>query len=283
MEEETTVETTQVPAGHAGAQLRAAREAAGFEIGHIAAETRIPQRHLVAIEAGEYSTLPSRTYAIGFARTYARFLGLDENAVVSQVRSDLAEGSGGAAQADRLEPGDPARVPSRGLAWFAVLAAIVLGAGIFAFYRTYFVPGLGPAPLTAPSTAPSVAAPRAAKPNAAPVAPVANGPVVFTSTMDGSWIKFYDGDGKRIYEGLMAKGESYTVPADAVNPQVRTGRPYAFDITVGGKPVAKLGEEDRVVSDVPVSAQALLTREAAAPPAASVPTPATRPAVPAPR
>ena len=55
----------------AGGQLRAAREARGLDLSQVAAETRIPQRHLENIEAGEYGNLPSRTYAIGVARSYA--------------------------------------------------------------------------------------------------------------------------------------------------------------------------------------------------------------------
>ena len=90
--------------------------------------------------------------------------------------------------------------------------------------------------------------------------PVAFAAVVFTALEDGSWIGFYDASGKMLMGRQMMKGESYTVPADAEGPVVETGRPYAFDITIGGKPVPKLSEEAIVVSDVPVSAAALLAR-----------------------
>ena len=64
----------------AGAMLAEARAAAKLELAEVSARTRIPQRHLAAIEAGDYAKLPSRTYAVGFSRTYARLLGLDERA-----------------------------------------------------------------------------------------------------------------------------------------------------------------------------------------------------------
>ena len=67
--------------GGIGAQLRAAREARGLTLEQVAAETRIPQRHLQTIEAGDFAALPARTYAIGFSRTYARLVGLDEDEV----------------------------------------------------------------------------------------------------------------------------------------------------------------------------------------------------------
>ena len=52
-----------------------------------------------------------------------------------------------------------------------------------------------------------------------------------------------------------------TQPDTASDPQVRTGRPDAFTITVGGKSVPRLAENDAVVSDVPVNAKALLARD----------------------
>ena len=273
MEESLAPEPEAESGRRAGAMLAAARENAKLDLAQVAAQTRIPQRHLAAIEAGDYGKLPSRTYAIGFSRTYARMVGLDERMVTDQVRLDLADEDPQRfpSRPDRFEPGDPARVPSRRLAWFSALAVVLLIVGAFTFYRTYFSPGIGPAPLTAPTpAAPArVAQPRPGTP-ALPAA--ATGPVVFTSLVDGTWVKFYDGAGKRLFEGQMAKGQSFTVPADAQNPQIWTGRPNALAITVGGRPVARLAEDEVVMKDVPVTASALLARPAPAPaPAAGNP------------
>ncbi|MEC7934406.1 MAG: helix-turn-helix domain-containing protein, partial [Pseudomonadota bacterium] len=73
------------------------------------------------------------------------------------------------------------------------------------------------------------------------------------------------------------------LPAGARNPTILTGRPQALSVTVGGKLVAPLGEADRTIADVPVSAEALLARGAAAggaqaAPAAGQATPAPAPA-----
>ena len=84
--------------------------------------------------------------------------------------------------------------------------------------------------------------------------------MVFTSEMDGTWVKFYDANGERLYEAQMAEGDSFTVPPDAEGPQVWTGRPYALAITIGGRPVPKLSEDDEIIKDVPVTAEALLAR-----------------------
>ena len=76
------------------------------------------------------------------------------------------------------------------------------------------------------------------------------------------WVRFYDGDESNVLmEKLMAEGETYTIPDTASDPKVRTGRPDAFTITVGGKRVPPLAEVDQVMSDVEVSAKALLARD----------------------
>lgn len=262
MSEEEIVEETPRANLRAGERLRAARKEKGLEIAQVAAETRIPQRHLVTIEEGNFHRLPSRTYAIGFTRTYARLLGLDEGEMLDQVRAELAEDDPDRHAAPaKFEPGDPARVPSRGLAWLSALAVVLLLVGGYSFYRSYFAPGMGPAPLVdeseqlAEQDEDAVAAEMPRQASATP-----SGPVVFTSEMDGTWVKFYDADGERLYEAQMAAGDSFTIPEDAEGPQVWTGRPYALAITIGGRSVPKLSEEDEVVRDVPVTAEALLAR-----------------------
>jgi hypothetical protein len=99
----------------------------------------------------------------------------------------------------------------------------------------------------------------AASPSLAAIDP--NGAVAFTALEDGVWIKFYDADGRQLMQKQMAKGETYVVPQDAKGPQVWTGRPDAFEITIGGREVPKLAEEDMVMKDVPVTAEALLSRQ----------------------
>ena len=257
----------QLELGGVGRKLRAAREAAGLDIAQVAAETRIPDRHLLAIENGDFSALPARTYAVGFSRSYARLLGLDEKQIAAEVREELvANNEQGLERQHSMEPGDPARVPSRGLAWLSALAAILLIAGGFAFYRTYLAPGAGPGSLIAQEEAEQAreaSTRRAAAENtvegSASIDPQA--PVVFTSLEDGMWVRFYDGtENNVLLEKLMEKDERFTVPDDAAEPKIRTGRPDAFAISIGGERIAKLAEEDFVMSDVPIDARSLLAR-----------------------
>ncbi|MBD2842754.1 helix-turn-helix domain-containing protein [Erythrobacter rubeus] len=250
----------------AGGYLRAAREQKGFELDHIAAETRIPVRHLQAIEDGAFDELPSRAYAIGFARTYARAVGLDDGDVTDLVREELAEGHARqSALAGGMEPGDPAKLPSAGLAWFGAAAAIILAIGVFSFYQTYFGAGTTPAPLVAETEEDEAAEQLAASEDgegtdgAGPgIDP--QGKVVFTALEDGVWVRFYEDNGERFFEAQMASGDTFEVPADSEAPLINTGRPDAFAITIDGQEVPKLADEPITLGDTPISAAALLAR-----------------------
>ena len=242
-----------------GERLRAAREARGLTLAQVANETRIPQRHLQTIEAGQFASLPARTYAISFAKNYAKMVGLDPEDVAASVRGELnVMDPGQRAHPAGFEPGDPARVPSRALVWMTVAAVVLVLAGVFAFARTFFVPAVELPSLIEPETRqvpPQPGAAPASRPQPAPT-----GAVVFTALEEGIWVKFYDAQGRQLMQKQMALNESYTVPADASGPQLWTGRPDALAITIGGRPVARLSEQERIVRDVPVTAEALLAR-----------------------
>jgi cytoskeleton protein RodZ len=275
MAEDLEYEEQPAEVGGVGAQLKAAREARGMSLEQVAAETRIPQRHLQTIEAGDFAGLPARTYAIGFARTYARSVGLDDRGIADLVRTELdMQESGPRHRAQGFEPGDPARVPSRALGWLSALAVVLVLAGLFVVFRPYFSPAGELPSLVEQQEAEQAAQAAEQQRSAAPAAgaAAASGPVVFTA-LDEAWVRFYTPEGT-LNEMLMARGDTYTVPADAVQPMLRTGRPDALRITVGGRPVPKISEEQEVVGDVPITAQALLgrSRPAAAPTAAASPT-----------
>lgn len=69
-----------------GQQLRQAREQRKLTLEQVAQATRIRVHYLVAIEAGEFSSLPSNAQARGFLRAYAGFLNLDADALLQISR-----------------------------------------------------------------------------------------------------------------------------------------------------------------------------------------------------
>ena len=263
MDGDNTLATETPSRDGAGTILRKTREAKGLTLDQVASETRIPVRHLEVMEEGDFANLPARTYATGFARTYAKMLGLDAEEIVAKVREELAvEGDGYRERGSTFEPGDPAKIPSAGLAWAGGIAAILLVAGAIAFYSTYYGAGTGPDPLQveAPAVTEQVATVPAGAAQSDKAAIPSDGQVVFTALEDGIWVRFYDEGGDKLLEKLMDSGERYEVPAAAKQPRINTGRPDALAITIGGQQVPKLAEEPVVIGDAPVSAAALLAR-----------------------
>ncbi len=273
-----------------GQRLRSAREYAGLDLSDIAARTRIPLRHLVAIEASDYTKMPSSTYSIGFAKSYARAVGLDDSEIGRDLRVELGTMSPmDAAHVNNYEPVDPTRIAPRWLALTAlVLAGLVVGG--YLLWRHYqAADAVSPVidqpqivgPVDNAPAAGNVALPTtdsgsttnvAASMGNSVIAPAsgATGPVVLTATGD-VWLRIYDANDKVLVEKVMKKGESYIVPADANNPQIRTGAAESLGVTVAGKTVAPLGSAQHMIKDVGISAAALLARPALPTPAPQTP------------
>ncbi len=69
----------------AGTLLRAGREAAGLSVAAVAQQLKLAPRQIAAIEDGDYTKLPGRTFIRGFVRNYARLLRLDSDAVLAAL------------------------------------------------------------------------------------------------------------------------------------------------------------------------------------------------------
>lgn len=83
-----------------GKVLRDARAERGIELTDVERGTRIRVKFLSAIEEERWEDLPAPAYARGFLSTYARFLGLDEEAVLDEYRRSAGD-------AGRAEPIPP--------------------------------------------------------------------------------------------------------------------------------------------------------------------------------
>ena len=179
-----------------GAALRQTRLAAGRDIADIARQLRIRQSFLQAIEEGRFDALPGPTYAIGFVRAYADYLGLDQEEVVKRYK----ELRGGVNTATTLLPPAPVtegRLPTGTVLLLAVVLAAVAYGGWYYLSakgrnpgelvtalpdRIAKMVGMKPAePPAAPAPqspepkpeAPAAAAPTGAPPAATPSAPAA--------------------------------------------------------------------------------------------------------------
>lgn len=68
-----------------GKKLKHAREQQGFTLADVAHKTRIPVPRLRDMEADNYNSFGSLTYARCFLQTYANFVGVDPNPVTDRM------------------------------------------------------------------------------------------------------------------------------------------------------------------------------------------------------
>src|SRR6478672_8812984 len=93
-----------------GQRLRAAREEKKLSLEDVAAQTRIPQRHLASIENAEWDSLPAPTYTIGFAKNYASAVDLDRTDIGNQLREEMGGQRFANTSSDVFEPAHPAQI-----------------------------------------------------------------------------------------------------------------------------------------------------------------------------
>jgi cytoskeleton protein RodZ len=74
-----------------GSLLRVAREDRGLTIADAASVTKISKYHLSNMEKGEFSVLGARPYAIGYMKTYAKYLGLCEKHFCEMLREEYPQ------------------------------------------------------------------------------------------------------------------------------------------------------------------------------------------------
>ena len=267
---------TDVPS--VGERLRAAREEKGMSLEDIAAQTRIPRRHLESIENADWNKLPAPTYTIGFARSYASSVGLDRADIADQLRTEI----GGSRPQTMLspevfEPADPARTMPKTMVFGAIAAVLVLVLVMTWLNNRSLEPD-------EPTADASAAAPAAAPPPSAPApgtAP-AQGPVVLAA-IEPVWLQVSEKGGATLFANTLQPGQSYAVPPTATAPVLKTGKPEALRITVGNTVAPAVGPAATTVSDVSLlPADLLKTGQPTAPAAASnsAPAAARTPATP---
>src|SRR5690242_429443 len=265
-------ELVEASAPTVGERLKAAREEKGLSLEDVAAQTRIPQRHLESIETADWDALPAPTYTVGFAKSYASSVGLDRTEIGEQLREEMGGQRFTASQTEVFEPADPARTMPKWLVLGAV-AAVILLIIVMSWLNKRSLET--PEPQTAASAAAAsqtpAPAPQQPTPQVAPAA--AQGPVVVTA-IEPAWVQVSD-QGKTLFEGMMQPGQAYSVPPTAIAPELKAGKPEALKVTVGSATAPPVGPAGKVASHVSLKPADLMRGGApAAQPAAPSPAPA---------
>lgn len=114
-----------------GQDLRAARLRRGDDLATVSRALKIRKDHLEALEEDRFEALPGRTYAVGFVRSYADYLGLDPLQCVERFKSEIAGRTD--IQPTVGPPPDPdtVRLPQ---GW-VVIGVVVLGLIVYGAYH----------------------------------------------------------------------------------------------------------------------------------------------------
>ena len=154
--------------GTLGQMLRRARELRGLTLERIAKETKIPQRHLEALERDNFTAIPTGFYGRAELRTYAQAVGLDQRLALAELESALAPPDVREPRETRSDK-EPATSPLP----YIAMAVIAIGVVAALFGRAsvddtlHLVPVAGTGGSVTSSPQPSVPSPEATRPPAA--------------------------------------------------------------------------------------------------------------------
>jgi cytoskeleton protein RodZ len=132
--------------GEFGKELRSERVSRGIELEEISESTKISSRYLSALEDDQFEQLPGGVFNKGIVRSYAHFVGLDEEFWVNRfmdsyqqsglLKSDDADWIAFAENVGKSRHTEGER-PDQRLRWAGVAALLLLLVGLGWFVWSY--------------------------------------------------------------------------------------------------------------------------------------------------
>ena len=248
-----------------GGLLRQNREAQGFTLTEIAGRLRIRQAMLLALENDDYAALPAPTYALGFLRSYAGFLGLDVESLVARYRRDSVQP--GNAEDYHLPPIERHEGrPAQGIIWLCLILLIIM-TGVLVWTQqskgelARLVPML-PERLrdfaqALPAAPPVVHAVPATEPAGRIFGET--GPARLVIVAHGqSWVEVRDQQGSLLLTRVLQNADQYRVPA---RPGLRfsTGDAGALSVKLDDVDRGMLGNPGLALSDLDLTPEGIET------------------------
>ena len=237
-----------------GSDLRQARERTGLSLSQLGGRTRIPLRHLLAIENNDFDKVPAGIFLRSFIRTYAREVGVDPEAAIADYRSMTNP-------INEFPPESPAppvepEIPSESVLhelnfsrprWgFLVASALLIGVIAVNRYSADTSSDTLNATAVVPPAAPASNAPAIPTTQPIPVATTGTALQMEIRAQDHCWVRAVV-DGRPTLERLLQPGEtqSLTAQRDIV---LRVGDPAAFSYSVNGQAGKPLGAANEPVT-----------------------------------
>jgi cytoskeleton protein RodZ len=166
---------SDAPLGTVGQDLRAARLRLGDDLATVSSTLKIRKDHLEALEEDRLEALPGRTYAVGFVRSYATYLGLDAQEYLERFKEEIAGRAEGTHLTPYIDPGE--RKLPQGWQVIAIAFVALLIFGIYLVVKA--VSSEGPPPVApVPAEIANTAQPATPPPAATPAQTQADAPIM---------------------------------------------------------------------------------------------------------
>ncbi|MEO1039785.1 MAG: RodZ domain-containing protein [Pseudomonadota bacterium] len=245
-------------ASSVGERLRDARARQGWTLDSAEARTRIKRDYLEALEAMDPRGMPSRAYAIGYLRTYARALGLDCQSVIDQFKIEV-ECEAGRDQPRVIKEKREIRLPKGMVGALLILASVIGAAGWYGSYVSSSeafdqAPPSADALMSSPgplieelSRAPSVNEIWSGLPE-----PRGKTALVLRAT-ETSFLEVRDASGRILFSRDLAAGEIYRAP-DEAGLLITVENAGALLAQSAGVELGPLGEPGEAVETLSVDA-----------------------------
>ena len=165
------------PMDTVGQELRAARLRRGDDLATVSRALKIRKDHLEAVEEDRLENLPGKTYALGFVRSYAGYLGLDASQMVERYKQEISGRDDEHMPTIGPMPDEHRRLP-HGWRFVAGVVVLAVGYGVYHLLSAGSAPQVTPAPpaLTPPKVA--QAAPKPAPPPTEPAQSAVPSPAI---------------------------------------------------------------------------------------------------------
>ncbi len=225
-----------------GEKLRQAREERGISISEVSEQTRIAAHHLESIEDDNYKTLPGGIFNKGFVKTYAKFVGIDEQEALQDYAKLAAADV--ASQEDELKAYKPEVLTDdrsgTSIIPTVIIAVLILGlmsAGIL--FLVNYIQNRGDAPVVSNTNSNTGGNSAVAEPQptpAAAAAPAISGiKVEFASDADVSLTALTDGKRSSL---LVTPGKPATFePKESLKLSYSKSLAAVAKLSINGKPI----------------------------------------------
>ena len=220
-------------ASHIGAEFVAVRKSKQLTQMDVAETLNIQSRYIDAIERLDKEPLPSMGYALGYVRSYARFLGLDENDAIRRFKRDIDMPQNfGISGNPRYVPKRRVGLPRGSMAIGGVLASALV---VFSWY------GMRPDAVSATPVIQTVEKLEVVAP--APVTKISShADTISLKAIGPSWVEVVDKDGQVLISRIMVPGEVFETDRQA-RPVLSLRDAGSIEVYVGGNRIGPIGQK----------------------------------------